>query len=431
MQKDTKILVINTGGTWCMTTKLETGYRVPAQTGDQFDLVGRIPMLQSLCDLSAIELFSRDSSNFTPHQWHLIAEAVVNHYAKFDGFVVLTGTDTLQFTAAALAFALQGTQKPVVVTGAQLPLDQPGSDAATNIINSVRLACLRQGCRENSACVQEVVVVFGSKIMRATRCHKVSENRLEAFDSVNFPTLGRFGIHLELDDHLLLKHRLPFRPETRFNPDVTLVYLYPGIKPGYLLQVGEQSAGLVIAAYGAGNVPTCQEGGFLSLIPTLEKLNQRGKPVVLTTRCITGQTEPHLYETGFYAGQAGAISAGDTSPDTAFVKLSWLLGPKNGQDRTSAAVDLNWLCSQVLASLCGERQPAESASQMTPVRETACRRTISSINHRQGSFENWQPGDPFRRGNRCIVTRSLEKVRSFDAQMGFRPISVGRHSHVS
>ncbi|CAM2010141.1 Asparaginase [Acanthopleuribacter pedis] len=116
-----------------------------------------------------------------------------------------------------------------MVTGAQLPFSYPASDAPNNIVNSVRVAALRAPGRAERPRIQEVVVVFGSKIIRATRCRKVSENQLEAFDSVNYPVLGRIGIHITVQDHLLLPNRQPRQPQTRFDPNVALVHVYPGL----------------------------------------------------------------------------------------------------------------------------------------------------------------------------------------------------------
>lgn len=334
-----RILVLSTGGTWCMRRKASAQrspfeeVKVAETLGDEFDFLGQFPLVGVFSSPTFRELRAIDSSNMGPHDWEDMARCIETCHDDYDGFVVMQGTDTLSFTAAALAFALQGLGKPVVVSGAQLEMDAPGSDAALNVVNACRVASLRvRKGRQGVPVVQEVVVVFGSRIIRATRCRKYSECDLEAFDTVNVPLVGRIRTAIRIDPAMLLNTVAftgagRFRAASQFDGRVALLHVYPGMDPTILPKIGSDCSGVVLAAFGAGNIP-CSTETFrneYSLQPSIEALVERDTPVVITTQCVTGQAEVGLYETGSAAKTAGAIIVNDMTPEAAFVKLSWLL----------------------------------------------------------------------------------------------------------
>lgn len=333
-----RLLVVGTGGTWCMrasdTASASESVCMVAETlGAGFDFAEQFPEISTFCMATFRELLSLDSSNMGPVHWRQIADCIGQDAANYDAFVVLQGTDTLAFTAAALAFALQGLDKPVVLSGAQLNKDAVGSDAPLNVVNACRVATMQRG-RDNDAglILREVAVVFGSRIIRATRCRKFSERDLEAFDTVNVPLLGRIRLTIRIDPATMLrraarKARDAFDPASEFDERVALLTVFPGMNPELLETVGRQCSGIVLAAFGAGNIP-CSSDSYsnaLGLEPAIADLVGQDIPVVVTTQCVTGQAEVGLYETGEAARHSRAIIANDMTPEAAFVKLSWLL----------------------------------------------------------------------------------------------------------
>lgn len=366
-----RVRVISCGGTWCMHEKktesahVFTSHRVAESLG-RFDFDATFPAVTQLAETAFHEFAALDSSNMGPTDWSRLSEFIANEADAFDGFVILQGTDTLGFTSCALSYSLSDLGKPIVLTGAQLSLDVPGSDAPTNIVNAVRLAAHRD--RDARPVLREIAVVFGSRIIRGTRCRKYSERDLEAFDSVNVPVIGRFQTTLFIDREMLLTRATPERlqPATAFDPNVALVTLYPGISPRVIRTVGDQSSAVVIAGFGAGNIPSSSESfrNPLSLEDEIKRLTNAAKPVVLTTQCVTGQAEVGRYETGSRAKLAGAIVVNDMTPESAYVKVSWLLAnrhvwaeSKDARHALNKRPDLEALRYALLHAYSGEVTP--------------------------------------------------------------------------
>jgi L-asparaginase len=316
---------------------------------DNYDIAGEFEELRGFCTPTFCQeelgktpdgrpTRALDSTNLGPAHWTLVSKFIASHAEKFDGFVVMQGTDTLAYTAAALAFALKDLRKPVVLSGAQISKGEPGSDARNNVVNAFRVACLRSPQPPFSPILRQVAVVFGSRIIRGTRCRKYSERDLEAFDTANAPLLGRIRLQIRMDPSLEHTQALVSGSTERedtlpceFDPRVSMLYLHPGLRPEIVEAVGRASSGLVLAAFGAGNVPcsTADYANPLALVPVIQSLVSDDIPVVITTQCVTGQAEVGLYETGDAARQARAIVANDMTPEAAYVKLAWVLG--NGQ----------------------------------------------------------------------------------------------------
>jgi L-asparaginase len=399
-----KILVIGFGGTWCMQPRAGAEgapfatRRVAEPLGSDFDFSAVFPQVPRFCEPHFEELAALDSSNLTPSHWGTLAQYVWRRAGgpgeRFDGVVILQGTDTLAYTAAAMSFALRGLELPVVLSGAQIAVDALGSDAAQNVVNACRVAALERvhaGRREPA--LRRVAVVFGSQVIDGVRCRKMSENDLDAFASINAPPLGTIRREIELRiERARLSHRearsvssrashahapRPARrsPErarsagsggeppvagvrgARFDEDVALIQLYPGIRPEVLDAVAGRASGLVLAAFGAGNVPSsaAESENPLSLEAPIRRAVERGVPVVVTTQCPTGLAEPGLYDAGARARAAGAIVANDMTTETAFVKLAWLLAAA-GRPRASAP-RMRALRRQMLTPLLGEITP--------------------------------------------------------------------------
>lgn len=305
-----RVLLVTTGGTITMVRRGEDGF-APCEHADS--LLNAVPELRALADFDLLPLANTDSSNLQPHLWKEVAEAIYERMNQYNGFVVTHGTDTLAYTAAGLSFMLQELNKPVVITGAQVPLEEIGSDGRNNLINAFRVAI---------SDLAEVAVVFGSAVIRGTRAKKTSAFDLQAFSSVNAPALGTIGLTIKIDDHARGRSkRKPLLMPT-IEPDVALLPVYPGLKPEVVTWLTENHKGLVLEGFGAGNIPT----GERSLVPVIRSATSRGVPIVVCTQCLVGSTEMELYQVGRAALAAGAIPAMDMSPETALVKLMWVLG---------------------------------------------------------------------------------------------------------
>lgn len=326
-----KIRIIGLGGTWCSTQiDAENGSegRGNQVLGASFNIKKKFPAITDFCMPDWHEAMAVDSSNLAISDWTHLAKLLSEERDDYDGFVIMQGTDTLAFTAIALSFALRGFAKPIVLSGSQVPLDKSGTDAVTNLVNATRVASLtspRDGKMKSQ--LREVAVVFGSRIIRASRCRKFSERDYEAFDSVNTPAIGTIGTDIWMNEGLLLEPDSSFKPAPKFAEGVVLHHVYPSMKPETLEAVGLRSRGVVLAAFGAGNIP-CQSdnaGNPYALEPAIRALADKDIPVVITTQCVTGQAEPGTYRSGTAAQDAGAIIANDLTPEAAYVKLSWLL----------------------------------------------------------------------------------------------------------
>lgn len=334
-----RLLLVHTGGTIGM---------VPGDNGlvpsDGFEALLRQrlgPRLSSLPDFDLIELSPLiDSAELVPAQWRTIAEAIVSRYNEYDGFVVLHGTDTLAYTASALSFMLQGLDRPVILTGSQIPLSRARNDAEAHLLATLELAVRPE--------LNEVCLYFNGRLLRGNRAVKVDATALAAFDSPNFPPLGEMGISLRLRQDLLLP-----RLEQQFsipafdNRAVAVLRLYPGIQTALLQSVLAQPGlrALILQSYGVGNAPVATPG----LLDTLAQATAQGILIVNLSQCGRGEVASGTYATGSALAQSGVISGADLTLEAAFAKLHWLLA----EGKTPAEGDL--LMRQ---ALCGEQRGA-------------------------------------------------------------------------
>lgn len=319
-----RIGLIFTGGTITMIQDGD-GLRPP---DTPLDFIQEMPELEHLDQYFAEQpkltgykqLFNIDSTNMAPSHWQAIARAIYDDRDAYDGFVVTHGTDTMAYTAAALAFMLRGLDKPVVLTGSQIPLKGHFVlDARNNLINAFRAAAL--GAQRG---LNEVVIMFGSQLLRGTRATKHSVFDFEAFTTFNTPPLGRVGLHFQLNERdFIPAPNQPLWLADAMEPNVALVKLFPGMSPTILDAVIDSGVrGLVIEGFGAGNIPNAGAG---SLLPPIQRAIERGVVVVIATQAQVGAADL-FYLTGVEFIRAGALSAYDMTPTAAVVKLMWLLG---------------------------------------------------------------------------------------------------------
>lgn len=326
-----RVLLLHTGGTLGMAGRRPHGLR-PAEF--HRTLRRRAPELFALAELE-FELFSNlDSAEMQPELWTDMAAHLHHRLDDFDGAVVTHGTDTLAYTAAALSFMLAGLDKAVVLTGSQRPLGEIRSDARLNLVDAVTSAL--RGPRE-------VTVCFDSKLLRGNRVRKVKVSEYDAFESPNFPLLGTLGVEARFAGGLRRRGRRTLR--AGLVPRVFLLKTHPGMDPALPLSLLPHVEGLVVEAYGAGNVPVDGRYGR-SLRPLLAEARRRRVPVVLTSEAHRGEVDLTLYEPGVVAAEEGAISGGDLTSSAALVKLMHALAHHPGLERVRAYMERD---------VCGER----------------------------------------------------------------------------
>jgi L-asparaginase len=348
-----RILVLHTGGTLMMRADglsaggSAGGARLSsvltrdggALTPDVYgrDLAAELPSLLRIAELQTRILFTMDSGDMQPPDWITIAREVHASVSdpSFDGVVIVHGTDTMAYSAGALALLLGPLPKPVVFTGAQRPLVDARTDARENLINAVLVATLP---------VPEVTVAFASRALRGARATKRDAWAFDAFDSPNCDPLVELGVGVDVGPHV--RAGAPLAPfDERLEPGVLAVRVFPGIQPSLLrAAIHAGVRGLVLEAYGSGNVPHLQG----SLVPVIAEAQERGVPVLVVSQCLRGFIDMNAYAGGAEAKAAGAISGGDMTVEAAIAKLMIGLG------RYSDPVALRgWLDRDVIGERTG------------------------------------------------------------------------------
>lgn len=352
-QPRASVLVIYTGGTFGMVYDPKAGQLIPFDFGRVLD---RLPELDRLdFDITLITLRDIiDSSNMKPAIWVELARIIQKNYDAYDSFVILHGTDTMAYTASALSFMLVGLNKPVILTGAQLPIGVARSDARENFITALEIAAAVDAAAVDAAAVDtarsgvpavdasshekgkpivpEVCVYFNSLLLRGNRSTKQESVQFNAFASENYPHLANAGVSIDYNRPFIRSYQpgqtLSLR--TTLDPNVTILKLFPGITQPVVESIVNipNLRGVILETFGAGNAPT--DSWFLK---TLKDAIDRGVVIFNVSQCEGGRVTQGQYQTSKQLGQIGVVSGADITTEAAITKLMVLLGQETEPDR--------------------------------------------------------------------------------------------------
>ena len=307
-----KILMIATGGT--IASKEGGDGLTPAMTGEE--LAANVPGIEEKCDLTVLQLMNIDSTNMRPRQWIMISDTILSHYDSYDGFVVLHGTDTMAYTAAALSYLIQDSRKPIVLTGSQKPMGDPYTDAKLNIYQSILYALDDKSCR--------VSIVFNGKAVIGTRARKQRTRSFDAFESMNFPPLAI--IH----DDRIIRHYTGVIPEPshlkayhHLDDRVFVLKLTPEVKANIFYLLKEDYDAIILETFGIGGIPEYDDSFQKAIFDWVDS----GKTLAVTTQVPEEGCDLQVYQVGKkYSDYPGILQAGDMTTEAIVAKIMWVLG---------------------------------------------------------------------------------------------------------
>ncbi|KKW37308.1 hypothetical protein A2454_06945 [Candidatus Peribacteria bacterium RIFOXYC2_FULL_55_14] len=303
-----RIALLYVGGSIGMKVNQKTGRIEPIESLNEIHRF--LPEFQKEVALKFFSITNVGSSDITPEHWIDIAQAIYKLYDHFDGFVIVHGSNTMSYTASALSFALQGLSKPVVLTGALLPINDLTGDGRMNLIFAIRAAQLD---------LAEVCIVVGPHVFRGNRAKKVDQSFLSTFDSPKIPPLVDFSVEVELHPHRIVRRKRTLECKPTFDSDVVMLTLNPGLSQKYFDAVlASKPHGVVLQAYGPGMLPQ-------DLFPWVRRVTKTGIPIVITSQLLRGRVDLHRYRKQLVLEQLGVISGKDMTFECAMVKLMWAL----------------------------------------------------------------------------------------------------------
>ena len=315
-----KILMLGTGGT--IASEMTPDGLSPELTPAQ--LLRYVPGISSIAEVDCLELFNIDSTNMTPAHWVAVGRALREHYDRYDGFVISHGTDTMAYTAAALSYLVQGARKPIVLTGAQKPINYDSTDSKLNLMDAFVCAC--------SETVHGVCIVFSGRVIVGTRARKTCSKSFTAFSSINYPDLGI------LHDHRLMTYIEPaVLPRPLFfdtlDENVGLIKMIPGTDNELLEYLLERKDALLVECFGVGGLPSYSDD---RLFETVRRACDAGKFIVVTTQVQNEGSDLSIYQVGHrLKGYRRVLEAYDMTSEAALAKIMWILGRTRDADEAA------------------------------------------------------------------------------------------------
>lgn len=320
-RKETSVLLIYTGGTIGMIENSKTG---ALESFNYESMVHHVPELGKLnFNIDTVQFEPPiDSSDMHPAIWCRLASIIAEKYDDYTGFVVLHGTDTMAYTASALSFMLRNLTKPVILTGAQLPIKEIRTDGKENLLTSLEIAAAQI---DGKPIVREVCVFFENHLMRGNRTTKINAENFNAFHSCNYPNLAEAGIHIKYENAYMLspEEGKGMTLQNKYDSNVAILSLFPGIQEAIVKAVLETPGlkGVILKTFGSGNAPHLD-----FLMKYLKAATDRGIIIVNVTQCLEGMVEMDRYESGRQLIEAGVVCGKDMTIEAALTKLMILLG---------------------------------------------------------------------------------------------------------
>ncbi|MRM83915.1 asparaginase [Riemerella anatipestifer] len=312
-----KISLIYTGGTIGMEKNYTTGSLHPFNFNHIFDKIPEINLLE--CEVFVTSFDTPvDSSDMGIKEWKTIAKYIEKQYSEFDGFLILHGTDTMSYTASALSFMLKNLDKPVILTGSQLPIGDLRTDAKENLLTSLYYASLYEN---DKAVIQEVAIYFEYKLLRGNRTLKYSAEYFDAYHSPNYPILGQSGVHLNVDKEVLLRPKSEiFSVDYHLSEEVFFLRIFPGMNWNYLPNLDNVKV-LILQVFGSGTIFNNKQ-----TIETLKRIRNNNTEIVIISQCISGEISFGKYENSNIFSEIGAISGKDMTAEAAITKAMHIVG---------------------------------------------------------------------------------------------------------
>ena len=323
-----KILIIHTGGTFGMNPVEPDEQLAPGNIQNQ--ILQYIPEIENLADIDVIIPFNLDSSNIGIREWEILSDLIHNNIEKYEGFVVIHGTDTMVYTASALSFSLRNLRKPVILTGSQRPLSKLRTDARFNLIDAVELATMS---------VPEVLITFGQRILRGNRAKKISITNYNAFDTPNYPLIGEIGIDIQINYEYVLKPNETYFHERGFAQNLAVLSIYPSLNlDNYLPVLDSKINGIILRGFGAGHVPIV----LPNWMDFLKKAREKNIMIFIGSHSRHGSVNLDLYESGKEAKDLGAVGLGRMTIEAAYVKLMRIFHQATDPDKVVKLLNTSW-----------------------------------------------------------------------------------------